>query len=68
MCKHSQINFDINVITIFLFHFPFPSVRHSIIFLLFNRDEKNSYLTLLFAHCLSLMKSCKPKFLFSCFC
>ena len=29
---------DINVINIFLFHFPFLSLRHSIIFLIFNPD------------------------------
>ena len=71
-CKRSQISFDINVINLFLVHFPFPSLRHSIIFLLFKCDgwwrEKNSYITLLFAHCLLLMKSCKSKFLFSRFC
>ena len=51
---------------------PFPSFCHSIIFLLFNCEgwwcEWNSYITLLFDHCLSLMKRCKSTFLFSCFC
>ena len=38
MCKHSQINFDINVINLFLFPFSFPSLRRNMIFLLFNLD------------------------------
>ena len=71
-CKHSQINFDINVINLFLFHFPFSSLRHSIIFLLFKRDGwqrgKNSDVTLIFDYCLSLMKSYKSTFLSSGFC